>query len=83
VNLACGIHYRLMRVFPFTRQTGKIARLLMNLVLLRAGFPPAVIHSTERQNYYEAIRDGYDCLLVIVERSLRDTMLSNIGAFEK
>ncbi len=83
VYLGCSIHYRLMRIFPFTHHSGKVARLLMNLMLMRSGFPPAIIHSTERQNYYEALRDGFDNLLVIVEGSLRDTMLSNIGSFEK
>ena len=28
----------------------------MNLLLLRSGYPPAIIHSTERQRYYEALK---------------------------
>jgi Fic family protein len=79
INYASSIHYRLMRIFPFTRHTGKLSRLVMNLVLIRAGYPPAIIHSTERQNYYEAIRDGFDELLELVKHALGDTMLSNIS----
>ncbi len=76
-------HYRLMRIFPFTHHTGKLSRLIMNLILLRGGYPPAIVHSTDRQNYYEAIRDGYDATFDIVSRALRDVMLSNVQLLEK
>lgn len=83
LHFGAEVHFRLMRIFPFTQHTGKISRLIMNLVLIRAGYPPAVIHSTDRQNYYEAIRDGFDDLFDVVRRALRDTLLSNIGMLEK
>lgn len=82
VQFGTSVHYRLMRIFPFSKHTGKLSRILMNLVLVRAGYPPAVIHSTERQNYYEAIRDGYEELLEVVKHALSDTMLSNISMME-
>ena len=82
VQFGTSVHYRLMRIFPFTKHTGKLSRLLMNLVLIRAGYPPAIIHSTDRQNYYESIRDGYEDLLKVVMHGLSDTMLSNISMVE-
>lgn len=82
VQFGTSVHYRLMRIFPFTHHTGKLARLLMNLVLIRAGYPPAIIHSTERQNYYESIRDGYEDVLKVVMHALSDTMLSNVSMLE-
>jgi Fic family protein len=82
LHFGSSIHFRLMRIFPFTRHTGKVSRLVMNLVLIRAGYPPAVVHSTDRQNYYEAIRDGFDELFEVIRRALRDTLMSNIGILE-
>ncbi|MBL8952900.1 MAG: cell filamentation protein Fic, partial [Myxococcaceae bacterium] len=36
--------------------SGKVARMAANMVLLRHNFFPAVIHSIDRQRYYEAFR---------------------------
>src|SRR5262249_41752077 len=41
IRLAARAHYDLLRVFPFPTDSGKVARLLMNLLLLRGGYPPA------------------------------------------
>ena len=57
-----------MQVFPYTDNSGRVARLLMNLVLLHAGFQlPVIIHSTDRQRYYESLR--------VPEATLRDLTL--------
>jgi Fic family protein len=53
---AARAHYELMRIFPWTRNTGRVARLLMNHVLLCESYLPVVIHATERQHYYESLR---------------------------
>lgn len=53
---AAGAHHRLMAIYPWAKNSGKVARLLMNLLLLRDGYPPAVIHSIERQRYYDSLR---------------------------
>jgi Fic family protein len=39
LRLASKLHFKLMQVFPFTKHTGKLARLMMNLVLLRRAIP--------------------------------------------
>ncbi len=70
VRLAARAHYDLLRVFPFTTDSGKVARLFMNLLLLRSGYPPAIIHSTERQRYYEALKGS--SATMHVDRSGRD-----------
>ena len=56
IELAGRVHHRLMRAFPFSQHSGFLARLVMNLVLLRAGFLPVIIHAADRQRYYEALR---------------------------
>lgn len=56
VSRACVAHVRLMQIFPWTKNSGKVARLLTNLLLLRDGYVPAIIHSIDRQRYYESLR---------------------------
>jgi Fic family protein len=53
---ASRAHYELMRIFPWTRNSGRVARLLMNYLLLCDRHLPAVIHATDRQRYYESLR---------------------------
>lgn len=55
VTRAASIHNRVMAIFPWPRNSGTLARLLMNIVLMHAGYPPAIIPHQERQTYYENI----------------------------
>lgn len=79
VRIAARAHYDLLRVFPFTTDSGKVARLFMNLLLMRAGFPPAIVHSTERQRYYEALKGASAVMTQIVAESIEN----NVASVEK
>jgi Fic family protein len=79
VRLAARAHYDIVRIFPFTTDSGKVARLVMNLLLLRSGYPPAIIHSTERQRYYEALKGSSATMLSIVQ----DAMENSLASIEK
>jgi Fic family protein len=48
---AALFHYRYIRIHPFEDGNGRIARLLMNYILLRNGYPMIVIPTTDRKNY--------------------------------
>ena len=56
IEFASIVHHRFMRCFPFSKFSGMLGRLTINFVLDRHGYLPAVIHSTDRQRYYEALR---------------------------
>ena len=77
MRMAARVHYDLIRVFPFQQDSGKTARLFMNLLLMRAGYPPAIIHSTERQRYYEALKGSAVTITAMVAEAL-DNALSSI-----
>lgn len=55
ITRAAAVHNRIMAIFPWPRNSGTLARLLMNIVLMHAGYPPAIIPHQERQTYYENI----------------------------
>jgi Fic family protein len=67
-------HFRFMRIFPFAENSGKVGRTMMNLVLIRHGLLPAVIHATERQRYYEAIRQSQTDLLQLLIESAHSSL---------
>jgi Fic family protein len=53
---AAVFHHRFMGIFPFTDLSGKVGRLLVNILVMRAGYLPAVIHGIDRQRYYESLK---------------------------
>ncbi len=76
LRIAARAHYDLLRVFPFQNDSGKVARLFMNLLLFRAGYPPAIIHATERQRYYDALKGEPNTILRIVQESVDNGLAS-------
>jgi hypothetical protein len=76
IRIAARVHYDLLRVFPFATDSGKVARLVMNLLLLRADCPPAIIHSTERQRYYEALRSSLPTLVTMINEAIINSLSS-------
>jgi Fic family protein len=79
VLLASEAHYRLVTIHPFTDGNGHTARLVMNLLLLQSGYPPAIIRKRDRIDYLAALekaqlggsKDQFEVLIMrSVERSL-------------
>ncbi|HSD19965.1 MAG TPA: Fic family protein [Anaeromyxobacter sp.] len=65
IQQSARLQHGFMQVFPYTDQSGRIARLLGNLLLVHAGYPLLlIVHSTDRQRYYESLR--------VAETTLRD-----------
>jgi Fic family protein len=83
VERAARAHYRLMAIFPWPKNSGKVARLLMNLMLLRDGFPPIVIHSIERQRYYDVLRAESAGLVPLVLESLENGVETSTRFFQE
>jgi Fic family protein len=74
ITRATKAHFRLLSTYPWTKNSGKVARLLMNFILIRHGYLPAVIHSIERQRYYEVLRFENEGLLNLVIESLENSI---------
>lgn len=78
-------HHRFVWIHPFFDGNGRTARLVFNLLLMKEGFPPAIILSNDRKKYYDALNaanaGNYSKLLLLVlqaqERSL-DIYLSSL-----
>ncbi|NYZ78500.1 Fic family protein, partial [Candidatus Micrarchaeota archaeon] len=60
VKSAVKVHYETVRIHPFVDGNGRLARLLMNLRLMRAGFPPTILRREERRAYYSALEKADD-----------------------
>lgn len=55
VERAARVHADFVKIHPFIDGNGRTSRLLMNLELVKAGFPAAVLPVEKRLEYYEAL----------------------------
>ncbi len=55
VERAARVHSDFVKIHPFADGNGRTSRLLMNLELLKAGYPPAVLPVERRLAYYMAL----------------------------
>lgn len=55
VEHAARVHVDFVGIHPFVDGNGRTSRLLMNLALMKSGFPPVVIAVEQRLRYYQAL----------------------------
>ena len=55
---AFAAHRQLVDIHPFNDGNGRAARLLMNLVLLRGGYPPVAVRPEDRPAYIRSLQDA-------------------------
>jgi Fic family protein len=80
---ASRVQFRLLQAYPWTKNTGKVARLLTNYILISNGYLPAIIHSIERQRYYEALRHENDGLTNLILESLQNSIETTAKFYEE
>ncbi|MDD5749444.1 MAG: Fic family protein [Patescibacteria group bacterium] len=55
IELAALFHHKLVHIHPFFDGNGRTARLAMNLILMKAGYPLAIILKNDRKKYYNVL----------------------------
>jgi Fic family protein len=53
---AAKLHYQFVVIHPFDDGNGRMARLLMNVILMQYGLPPAIIKTETKEEYFSALR---------------------------
>lgn len=81
IAVATIAHYNLVRIHPFGDGNGRVARLLMNAILLRAGYLPSIIPLERRAGYLEALHqaDGGRRDLAPLARIVADGVLLSLA----
>ncbi len=78
VERAARFHVDFAKIHPFADGNGRTSRLVMNLELMKGGFPPVVFQASERLAYYEAleaacVKSDYGLFLEMTERLAVDS----------
>lgn len=56
ILIAAEFHYKFIRIHPFDDGNGRTARILMNFILMKFGFPPVIIKTEDKANYFAALQ---------------------------
>lgn len=79
VKIAVDAHYKLVSIHPWIDGNGRTSRLLMDLILIQHGYPPAIIKKEERRRYLSSIEEAqlggslqkfYDLMIEAEDRTL-------------
>ncbi|WP_100405217.1 Fic family protein [Bacillus solitudinis] len=81
VELAALFHFKFVYIHPFSDGNGRTARLLMNLILMENGYPPAIVKAEHEQRlkYYEtlelaSVKQIYSPFIELITGCVRDSL---------
>jgi Fic family protein len=77
-EMLAGIHVHFEQIHPFLDGNGRTGRLVLNLILVRLGWPPAIILKAQRARYLKALdradHEDLGPLAEIIARSVIDNL---------
>ena len=79
IEFAAQVHYDFVWIHPFEDGNGRMARLLLNLVLVKSGYPFAVIQSVDKKRYLKTLRQmdlerEFEPFLIYIARCVEQTL---------
>ncbi|MBF6633628.1 MAG: Fic family protein [Planococcus sp. (in: Bacteria)] len=89
VELAALFHFKFVYIHPFADGNGRTARLLMNLILMSHGFPPAIVkaENEQRLTYYEtlemaSIRNDVQPFITLITGCVEESLTNYLKAIQ-
>jgi Fic family protein len=76
-----ALHTRFEQVHPFLDGNGRTGRLVLNLVLVRLGYPPALIYKRQRAEYLRALQRADVGDLGLLGELIARAILDNLYRF--
>ena len=78
IERAARVHADFVKIHPFVDGNRRTSRVLMNLELMKSGFPPAILKVENRLEYYEALdlahtKDDYSRFLELISKTVEES----------
>lgn len=78
IELSALLHHKLVHIHPFFDGNGRTARLTMNLLLMKAGYPLVIILKNDRKKYYDVLDKAdsskYESLVKFIAQSIERSL---------
>lgn len=78
IELAALLHHRLVYIHPFLDGNGRTARLLMNIVLMKKGYPLTIVLRNDRRKYYrvleQADKNNFKPLVLFISQNVERSL---------
>jgi len=74
IRAAALAHHEFMRIFPFDGRTGVVGRLMMNYILIKNFYPPAIIHASDRHYYFAALNGHPSDMVPVLVEAMKGTI---------
>jgi Fic family protein len=81
IKQAATYQFQFLQIFPFSEHSGKVSRMASNLVLQRHGYLPCIIHSIDRQRYYESFRGTPASFRVLMMDAMENSLDNGLKFF--
>jgi Fic family protein len=77
-------HHRMVWIHPFFDGNGRTTRLIFNLLLMKEGYPPAIILKNDRKKYYDALNAAnngdYSKIVLMVFQAIERSLNIYLGS---
>lgn len=77
-------HHRFVWIHPFYDGNRRTVRLIFNLLLMKSGYPPAIILRNDRKKYYDALNQSnkgdYSKLVLVILQALERSLNIYLGS---
>ena len=83
IERVATLHFKFMGIFPWAKESGRTIRIASNLLLQEGGFPIAIVHSIDRQRYYEALRGDHLGLTSLYLEAVETTARTEIQVYDE
>ena len=83
IEKVATLHSRFMAIFPWAKESGRTIRVASNLLLQEGGYPIAIIHSIDRQRYYEALRGDHLSLTSLYLEAVQTTAETEMRVYDE
>jgi Fic family protein len=81
--LAAIFHHEFVAIHPFDDGNGRMARILMNLILLQKNFPVVVVKKDDRNNYYGVLSQADNDIYIPLVEYMAELLKHSLAIYLK
>jgi len=81
VEFSAIFHHKFVHIHPFRDGNGRVGRLLMNIFLMKYGFPITIILNNDRKKYYRVLSEADDSNYIPLVNFVGQAVLRSLNIY--